>query len=118
MKKLLLICLLLMASIFGKSQNKSEFTVLQWNIWQEGTKVPGGYDAIVNEIVRLKPDFVTFSEGGNCGFVLRSHRPITEKERRNLLFFLQLRLRAVKPSPNNRFPYRISKKTIMEVFIR
>lgn len=65
MKKLLLICLLLMASIFGKSQNKSEFTVLQWNIWQEGTKVPGGYDAIVNEIVRLKPDFVTFSEVRN-----------------------------------------------------
>lgn len=41
------------------------FTVLQWNIWQEGTVVPGGYDAIVDEIVRLKPDFVTFSEVRN-----------------------------------------------------
>ena len=27
--------------------------------------VPGGYDAIVNEIVRLQPDFVTFSEVRN-----------------------------------------------------
>ena len=46
-------------------QAGERFTVLQWNIWQEGTVVPGGYDAIVNEIVRLKPDFVTFSEVRN-----------------------------------------------------
>ena len=38
---------------------------MQWNIWQEGTVVPGGYEAIVDEIVRLKPDFVTFSEVRN-----------------------------------------------------
>lgn len=42
-----------------------EFTILQWNIWQEGTMVKGGYDAIVEEIVRLKPDFVTLSEVRN-----------------------------------------------------
>lgn len=47
------------------AQKKSRFTVLQWNIWQEGTVVPGGYDAIVNEVARLKPDFVTFSEVRN-----------------------------------------------------
>lgn len=46
-------------------QAGKKFTVLQWNIWQEGTVVPGGYEAIVNEIVRLKPDFVTFSEVRN-----------------------------------------------------
>lgn len=44
---------------------KQRFTVLQWNIWQEGTMVKGGYEAIINEIVRLKPDFVTFSEVRN-----------------------------------------------------
>lgn len=44
---------------------KKEITVLQWNVWQEGTMVEGGYDAIVDEIVRLKPDFVTFSEVRN-----------------------------------------------------
>lgn len=27
--------------------------------------MPGGYEAIINEIVRLKPDFVTFSEVRN-----------------------------------------------------
>ena len=60
--KLLLITLLLLVSVCAKSQKGNEFTVLQWNVWQEGTMIPGGYDAIVNEIVRLKPDFVTFSE--------------------------------------------------------
>ena len=47
------------------AQKSTEVKVLQWNVWQEGTMVPGGYDAIVNEIVRLKPDFVTFSEVRN-----------------------------------------------------
>lgn len=44
---------------------EERFTVLQWNIWQEGTVVKGGYEAVVDEIVRLKPDFVTFSEVRN-----------------------------------------------------
>ena len=29
-----------------------KITVLQWNIWQEGTMVKGGYEAIVAEIAR------------------------------------------------------------------
>ena len=44
---------------------QTELKVLQWNIWQEGTMVPGGYEAIVSEIARLEPDFVTFSEVRN-----------------------------------------------------
>lgn len=47
------------------AQKSVEVKVLQWNIWQEGTVVPGGYEAIVKEIVRLQPDFVTFSEVRN-----------------------------------------------------
>ena len=48
----------------GKKQGKT-FTVLQWNIWQEGTMVKGGYEAILNELERLRPDYVTFSEVRN-----------------------------------------------------
>ncbi|WP_255406388.1 endonuclease/exonuclease/phosphatase family protein [Prevotella sp. KH2C16] len=48
-----------------QQKRDQEFTVLQWNIWQEGTLIPGGYDAIVNEIDRLSPDFVTLSEVRN-----------------------------------------------------
>ena len=55
MKRMIWALLLLLFTMAGKAQEK-KFTVLQWNIWQEGTKVPGGYDAIVKEIVRLKPE--------------------------------------------------------------
>ena len=66
MRRVILAFLLLLPLLAAKAQEKrGEFTVLQWNIWQEGTVVPGGYDAIVREIVRLKPDFVTFSEVRN-----------------------------------------------------
>lgn len=65
MKRLWLFSLLLWTVLCVKAQQKNEFTVLQWNIWQEGTQVKGGYDAIVDEIVRLKPDFVTLSEVRN-----------------------------------------------------
>lgn len=54
-----------LSSGFATQAQAEEFTILQWNIWQEGTSVKGGYDAIINEIVRLKPDFVTFSEVRN-----------------------------------------------------
>lgn len=61
----LLTCLTLLTTGFLQTTAKERFTLLQWNIWQEGTVVPGGYDAIVDEIARLKPDFVTFSEVRN-----------------------------------------------------
>ena len=46
-------------SLFAKSR---ELRVLQMNIWHEGTQVKGGFDAIADEIVRLNPDIVMFSE--------------------------------------------------------
>ncbi len=46
-------------------KKKVEITILQFNIWSEGTAVPGGFDAIVNEIARSKADFVTLSEVRN-----------------------------------------------------
>lgn len=45
--------------------DKTKLTVLQFNIWQEGTIVPGGFDAIVDEIYRSDADLVAFSEVRN-----------------------------------------------------
>ena len=39
--------------------------MLQFNIWQEGTMIPGGFDAIADEIARLEPDFIMLSEVRN-----------------------------------------------------
>lgn len=52
-------------TITGKDKQDLEFTVLQWNIWQEGTLIKGGFESIVSEIDRLSPDFVTLSEVRN-----------------------------------------------------
>ena len=62
MKKLMLGLLFLLVAAGAGGQNVKKFTVLQWNVWQEGTVVPGGYEDIVNEIARLEPGFVTFRE--------------------------------------------------------
>lgn len=79
----------MLLSIFSAAQTPKEFTVLQWNIWQEGTMVKGGYEAIVNEIVRLKPDFVTLSEVRNYNKeVLRQNCTIIKTARRDLLLIL------------------------------
>ena len=86
MKLYALFCSLLMMAaspaFAGNETNvqkeQDSFSVLQWNIWQEGTMVEGGYEAIADEIARLKPDFVTFSEVRNyhdtrfCDRIVRS----------------------------------------------
>lgn len=65
-RKAWILVLLLWACFGMKGVGKpATITVLQWNIWQEGTQVEGGYNAIVDELVRLRPDFVTFSEVRN-----------------------------------------------------
>ncbi|MBO9728104.1 MAG: endonuclease/exonuclease/phosphatase family protein [Chitinophaga sp.] len=56
-------CLILLAA---KGMAKDiRLSVLQLNIWQEGTMVPGGYDGIVDQITSIDPDFVTLSEVRN-----------------------------------------------------
>jgi len=50
-------------SIIAFSQKN--FTVLQLNVWQEGTMVKNGLDKIADVIVTIKPDVVTFSEVRN-----------------------------------------------------
>lgn len=81
-KKLLFIFALLTLSTAAHAKGKNTFSVLQWNIWQEGTQVKGGYDAIVNEVARLRPDFVTFSEVRNyhnVDFIAKLCRDLKQK---------------------------------------
>ncbi|MBN2651192.1 MAG: endonuclease/exonuclease/phosphatase family protein [Spirochaetales bacterium] len=51
------------------STQSQKLTVLQFNIWQEGTVVPGGFDAIVEEILRTDAELVALSEVRNYGGV-------------------------------------------------
>lgn len=87
MKKLFLLAFLLLSALSANSKKAGEFTVLQWNVWQEGTSVPGGYDAIINEIVRLKPDFVTFSEVRNYNKSNFSARVLSSLREKGLTYY-------------------------------
>lgn len=53
------------SAMIAASATDTELSVLQFNIWQEGTVIDGGFNAIIDEIARLKPDFVTLSEVRN-----------------------------------------------------
>ncbi len=59
---LLIGLLLLNTSVFAQSVSVK---FLQFNIWQEGTVVPDGFNAIVEEIISNKADIITFSEVRN-----------------------------------------------------
>lgn len=67
MKNRLLKALLVLSITLGFSacQQTETFKVLQFNIWQEGTVVKNGFDALADEIVRSNADFVTLSEVRN-----------------------------------------------------
>ena len=59
-----LLLLLLLGSMTACKQTET-IKVLQFNIWQEGTVVKGGFEAVADEIARTDADFVTLSEVRN-----------------------------------------------------
>lgn len=48
-----------------EAKDSKTFKVLQFNIWQEGTIVPGGYEGLIREILESGADLVTLSEVRN-----------------------------------------------------
>lgn len=82
---ILAICLFILSGC--DQDQKNEFTVLQWNIWQEGTMVPDGYEAIVNEIARLQPDFITLSEVRNYEDIHFNERIVASLKEKGLKYY-------------------------------
>lgn len=64
MKKLLILAVGLLCMAWQGAAAR-EIKVLQLNIWQEGTSVPGGYESMVDEIAFADADFVMLSEVRN-----------------------------------------------------
>lgn len=62
-KKILSLALAAIAAIFPSASR--EISVMQFNIWQEGTMVKGGFEAMADEIARQVPDLVMLSEVRN-----------------------------------------------------
>ena len=72
---------------FGATAQNKQVKVLSLNIWQEGTQIEKGYDAIVEEVARLNPDFVTFSEVRNYKGNSFSKRIIKSLKEKGLTYF-------------------------------
>ncbi len=51
--------------LIASSAMAREICVMQFNVWQEGTMIPGGFDAMADEIARQQPDLVMLSEVRN-----------------------------------------------------
>ncbi len=60
--------------------------IVQFNIWQEGTMIDGGYDAIVDEIARSKADFVLLSEVRNYSGTDFTRRLVASLEEKGLTY--------------------------------
>lgn len=68
MKKIFTYILIALFSlILSSCENKleKELTFLTFNIWQEGTSVPNGFDQIRDVIIEINPDIVCFVEVRN-----------------------------------------------------
>lgn len=83
-----LLCLILAAVILAACQSpERELKVLQFNIWQEGTSVEGGYNGILDNIEALNPDLITFSEVRNYDGVSFIPRIVSDLEKRGLKYY-------------------------------
>ncbi len=59
-------------------QEQINFSVMQFNIWQEGREYDEGFHEIALVIAEFKPDFVCISENRNFGFLPRLCEEITK----------------------------------------
>ena len=88
MKKYILV-LLLVLSACSTNEDK-QVSIMQFNVWQEGTKVPNGYPAIVNEITEYSPDFVTLSEVRHYNDVNFLEKLITDLKAKGITYYFQM----------------------------
>ncbi len=61
--------------------------VLQLNVWQEGTKVSGGFNGIIDAIVQSGADLITLSEVRNYNNTNFSARVLAALSAKNLTFY-------------------------------
>ncbi len=73
---------------FSTSGNR-KITVLQFNIWQEGTMVDNGFSAIIDEIIRMNADLVALSEVRNYHQTNLARRMITALAKKGHIYYAQ-----------------------------
>lgn len=64
-----------------------EIRVLQFNIWQEGTVVKGGYEAIIDEILQVNADLIALSEVRNYNGTNLADRLVKAMKKRGYTYY-------------------------------
>lgn len=72
--------------LFCRKESQT-LTFLQFNIWQEGTKIEKGFEAIVDEVVNSNADFVMFSEVRNYKNSRFCDRIVTALKEKGLTYY-------------------------------
>ncbi len=70
-------------------KKKIPLTVLQFNIWQEGTVVENGFDAIVDEIIHTESDLIALSEVRNYNGNDLSKRLVAALKEKGFTYYSQ-----------------------------
>ena len=65
MRKTIYIITLFFITLMSCTSKQETISLLQFNIWQEGTMVQDGFEGIVDNIINAEADVVTFSEVRN-----------------------------------------------------
>lgn len=79
-----LICLTLLSC---SGNEKQSLKVLQFNIWQEGTVVENGYNAVIDEIIRSEADLIALSEVRNYNSTNLNERLIASLKEKGYTFY-------------------------------
>jgi len=79
---------LIYLTLLGCSNNqKQSIKVLQFNIWQEGTVVKNGYNAVIDEIIHSEADLIALSEIRNYNNLNLNERLITSLKEKGYTFY-------------------------------
>ncbi|MBI9016394.1 MAG: endonuclease/exonuclease/phosphatase family protein [Phycisphaerae bacterium] len=72
-------------------QNQKTVTirVLQFNIWQEGTQINGGFDAIIDEIIHAQADLICLSEVRNYNYSSFDKRIVEALKQKGYIYYAQ-----------------------------
>lgn len=87
MKRLFLAIIPTLYMLIACQSKEQQISVMQFNIWQEGTVIEGGYEAIVEELAHHKPDFVTLSEVRNYNDIDFTAKLIKDLEQKGLTYY-------------------------------
>ncbi|UMB54993.1 hypothetical protein MKD41_05845 [Lutibacter sp. A64] len=74
-------------TILSCAPKQQPLTVLQFNIWQEGTVIENGYNAVIDEIINSNADLIALSEVRNYNNTNLNERLVASLKEKGYTFY-------------------------------